>query len=88
MSAHCFWEEGQVRAGVRHTSEYTATPPDATQCLRDRIASVGGYRCLQHFQWLAESGNFEEIERGAQQEVGELDGLLLRDSGGGHRRTG
>jgi len=53
---------------------------------------MGGHGGLDHFKGLAERGNLEHVEAGAEQQIGELDGLLLqllrlrgrdgRDSGG------
>jgi len=39
---------------------------------------VGGHGGLDDLERLAEGGDLEHVEPGAQEQVGELDGLLLQ----------
>lgn len=59
------------------TSKRTATTPDASEGGSEGVASVCGHGGLDDLERLPEGGDLEEIETGAKQQVGELDGLLL-----------
>lgn len=76
------------------TPEDASTVPDAAQSSCHAIVTVGRHGGLDDLQGLTKSGDFEQIETGAEQQVGELDRLLLdlarrlgdresRDGGGG-----
>lgn len=66
----------------------TATGPDAAEGGAEPVTAVGGHRGLDDLERLAEGGDLEHVETGAEQQVGELDGLLLQllgfPDGGGH----
>lgn len=59
------------------TSKRATTTPDATEGSTKAVASVRSHGGLDDLERLAEGGDLEEIETGAEQQVGELDGLLL-----------
>jgi len=60
------------------TAENTSARPDAAQGSGEAVASMGGHGGLGDLEGLAEGGDLEHVETGAQQQVGELDGLLLK----------
>jgi hypothetical protein len=78
----------------RHTAENTTSRPDASQGRSKAVATVGGHGGLGDLEGLAEGGDFKHVEAGAEEQVGELDGLLLqlvasrggRSGGGDHDR--
>ena len=63
-------------------AEGTAAGPDAAEGGGEAVAAVGGHGGLYDLEGLAEGGDLEEVEAGAEEEVGELDGLLLEVGGG------
>lgn len=95
------WSRGREVSGRSHltregvgvrTAEGTAAAPDAAEGRDEAVAAVGGHGGLDDLERLAEGGDLEQVEAGAEEQVGKLDGLLLevlgrsRDGGdsGGH----
>lgn len=55
-----------------------ATGPDTAEGGAEPVTAVGGHRGLDDLEGLAEGGDLEHVEAGAEQQVGELDWLLLQ----------
>lgn len=74
------------------TTKDTTTSPNAAQGSAKAVATVGSHGGLDDLERLAERGDLEHVQTGAQQQVGELDGLLLQllglPDGGGHSGDG
>ena len=70
------------------TSKNTTSANDSGKSTAKRITTIGSHGSLDDLQWLSQSSDFEHVQAGSQQQVGELDGLLLHDYGlcsdGGH----
>lgn len=62
----------------RLTSQNAASAPDAPKSSQEPITAVGGHGGLGDLERLAQGGDLEHVETGAQQQVGKLDGLLLQ----------
>lgn len=73
------------------TAERTTSTPDTAQRRGEAVTTVGSHGGLDDLEGLAKGGNLEQVQTCAEQQVGELDGLLLEraardgsfDSGGG-----
>ena len=86
-SAHAVTNRGRRR---KRTAQNTTALPDAAEGGREAVSAVGGHGGLDNLEGLAEGGDLEEVQTGAEQQVGELDGLLLEALGlrRGSRDTG
>jgi hypothetical protein len=59
------------------TAENTTASPYPGHGAGEGVGAVGGHGGLDDLEGLAQSGDFEHVEAGAEEQVGELDGLLL-----------
>jgi hypothetical protein len=62
----------------QRTAQDTTALPDAAEGGAEAVGAVGGHGGLDDLEGLAEGGDLEEVQTGAEQQVGELDGLLLQ----------
>jgi len=69
---------GREGRGARLTAQDAAALPDAAQSRAKAVAAVGGHGGLDDLERLAERRDLEQVEPGAEEQVGELDGLLLQ----------
>lgn len=60
------------------TAKGTTSGPDTSQSLGEAVATVGSHGGLDDLQRLAERRHLKQVQAGAQEQVGELDGLLLQ----------
>lgn len=72
------------------TAESTTTAPNPRNSAGHAVLSVRGHGRLHDLERLPEGGDLEQVQTRAQQQVGELDGLLLdlRRRGAGHGVAG
>lgn len=70
------------------TAENTTTVPNAAKSSSETITSVRRHGGLDDLQGLAEGGDLEQVQTGAQEQVGKLDGLLLELGRLGSRERG
>ena len=76
--------QGRDRQGTHPRNETlveandTTARPDGLARLPHCLRPVGGHLGLKDLEGLAEGSDLEEVQTSAEQQVGELDGLLLQ----------
>ena len=60
------------------TSQNAASGPDAPKSSHETITTVGSHGGLDDLEGLTQASHLEHVETGAQEQVGKLDGLLLK----------
>lgn len=70
------------------TAQNTTARPDARHGAHHAVGPVGRHGRLHDLQRLAQGRDLEHVQTGAQQQVGELDGLLLELACAAHARGG
>lgn len=75
----------EAKENIR-TAKDTTAAPDAADGRCEAVTTVGGHSGLGDLKRLAQGGDLEQVEAGAEKQVGELDRLLLERLRG--RRSG
>lgn len=68
--------KNEAKENIR-TAKDTTTAPDAADGRCKAVTTVRGHSGLCDLKRLAQSGDLEQVEAGAEKQVGELDRLLL-----------